>query len=389
VPSRQSGVRGAAAAGYASFALLGFSGLLVPSLIRAIERDFGQSDAGIGLLYFLGAGAYVVGSYGGGILAGRVRRKTILLVAVVLQAGGLASQAATSSWTCFFLAAACVRGLGSGAIEGGINAVFLDLFPVTRGRALSLIHLFFSLGALSSPLVVGLLTDGGLPWQVLLLVTAFLWVGYGIFLATVELPLDRASPVGPGRTWRLRAESALVLLGVAIACYVASELGVSNWLVRFLDQAPLSVATFALSLFWGGLTLGRLVSAVVADRFDHVRFATISATAASSALLVAIFAPSLPVSIALFGLVGFAFGPVYPLIVAIGGELFPGRSSSVGGFLAGTSVVGAIVYPPVVGLVSVSVGLSVAMVGTALLGFACAAALVVASSILGHRQRAR
>lgn len=386
--SRQSGVRGAAAAGYASFALLGFTGLLVPSLIREIERDFGQSDAGIGLLYFLGAAAYVIGSYGGGILAGRVRRKTILLTAVFLQAGGLALQAATGSWT-VFLAAACARGLGSGAIEGGINAVFLDLFPLTRGRALSVIHLFFSLGALSSPLVVGLLAEGGLRWQLLLLVAALMWVGFGIFLAAVDLPSDRASSVGPRRTWRLRGEASLVLLGVAIACYVASELGVSNWLVRFLDQAPLAVATFALSLFWGGLTLGRLLSAVVADRFDHVRFATISTTVASSALLVAVLTPSLPVSIALFGLVGFAFGPVYPLVVAIGGELFPGRSSSVGGFLAGTSVIGAIVYPPVVGIVSVSLGLSVAMVGTALLGFACAAALVLASTILGHRQRAR
>jgi hypothetical protein len=73
------------------------------------------------------------------------------------------------------------------------------------------------------------------------------------------------------------------------------------------------------------------------------------------------------------------------LIVAIGGELFPGRSSSVGGFLAGTSVVGSGVYPPVVGLVSVTAGLPVAMVGTAALGFGCAAALVLASTILGRR----
>jgi fucose permease len=378
VPSRQSGVRGATAAGYASFALLGSTGLLVPSLVRAIERDFGQSDAGIGLLFFVGAVGYILGSYGGGILAGRARRKTILLIAVILQAGGFGLQAATSSWI-LFLAAACARGLGAGAIEGGMNALFLELFPVRRGRALSLIHLCFSLGALSSPLIVGFLAGGGLRWQLLFLVAAVLWVGFGIFFAAVDVPSDRPASAGARRTWRLRAEPSLVLLGVAIALYVASELGVSNWLVRFLDVAPLSVATFGLSLFWGGL------SAVVADRFDHVRFATISTIVASSALVVAVLAPSVPVSIAMFGLVGFAFGPVYPLIVAIGGELFPGRSSSVGGFLAGTSVVGSVVYPPVVGLVSVTAGLPVAMVGTAALGFGCAAALVLASTILGRR----
>jgi fucose permease len=234
-----------------------------------------------------------------------------------------------------------------------------------------------------------LLTENGLRWQVLLLAAAGSWVGFGIFFAAVDVPPDRASSVGPERAWRLRAEPSLVLLGVAIAFYVASELGVSNWLVRFLDVAPLTVATFALSLFWGGLTLGRLLSAVAGDRFDHVRFATISTAVASSALLVAVLVPSVPVSIALFGLVGFAFGPVYPLIVTIGGERFPGRSSSVGGFLAGTSVVGAIAYPPVVGLVSVSAGLPVAMIGTAILGFGCAGALVLASNMLGERRPAR
>ena len=46
--------------------LIGWSGLLVPSLIRELERDFGQSDAGIGVYYFVGAVAYATGSFGGG-----------------------------------------------------------------------------------------------------------------------------------------------------------------------------------------------------------------------------------------------------------------------------------------------------------------------------------
>jgi hypothetical protein len=39
--------RGLEAAGWAAFGLLGWSGLLVPSLIREVELDFGQSDAGM------------------------------------------------------------------------------------------------------------------------------------------------------------------------------------------------------------------------------------------------------------------------------------------------------------------------------------------------------
>ena len=52
-----------------------------------------------------------------------------------------------------FLALAIPFGLGSGAIDGGMNGLVLDLYPDGRGRALNLLHLFFSLGALASPLV--------------------------------------------------------------------------------------------------------------------------------------------------------------------------------------------------------------------------------------------
>jgi len=40
-----------------------------------------------------------------------------------------------------------------------------------------------------------------------------------------------------------------VLLGVAMCTYVASEVGVSSWLVRFLEPAPLSVCQRAK--MWG------------------------------------------------------------------------------------------------------------------------------------------
>jgi fucose permease len=159
--------------------------------------------------------------------------------------------------------------------------------------------------------------------------------------------------------------------------YVASEIGVSNWLVRFLSSAPLGIATTALTLYWAGLTLGRLVSARLVDRFDHTRFAAAASVLMAAALVGAVVAPSLPVSVALFALAGFASGPVYPLIIAIGGERFPGRSAAVGGFLSGTAVVGGLFYPPVMGLMSVTVGLPSAMIGTAVIALASGIVLLL------------
>jgi MFS transporter, FHS family, glucose/mannose:H+ symporter len=370
--------------GCLAFVLIGWSGLLVPSLIRSVKDAFAQSDAGIGIFYFAFAAAYASGSLGGGLVIERLGRRTVLSLAAALHGSGLVAFALAPSWTVFLLVA-IPAGLGAGAIDGGTNGMFLDLFRSGRGRALNLLHLFFSLGALSAPLAVGRLVESGVAWQAILLTTGAFGIVVAVLFLVVAVPHGRqarvaaesASELGLLERARGRLAAPLLLLGFAIACYVASEVGVSSWLVRFLEPAPLTAATTALSLYWAGLALGRLVSARLADRFDHVRFATVSTAAMSVALFGAILAPSLSISVALFALAGFASGPVFPMIIAIGGDRYPDRSAAVGGFLTSAAVVGSVVYPPIMGLLSVTSGLTVAMLGTALLGLACVAALIL------------
>jgi fucose permease len=380
----RSSAAAAGALGCLAFLLIGWSGLLVPSLIRSVEDAFDQSDAGIGIFYFVYALVYAAGALGGGLVTERLGRRTVLSLGVAFHGAGFLALGLAPSWVVFVLAALSA-GLGAGVIDGGMNGLVLDLFPSSRGRALNLLHLFFSVGALSAPLTVGRLIEVGVEWQAIVVTTGLAAFLVAALFAVVRMPSGRdlrdvrevSTGLGRLEGARGRLAAPLLLLAIAIACYVAAEVGVSNWLVRFLEPAPLSTATAALALFWAGLTLGRLISARIADRFDHVRFATTCSAAAAAALVAAILAPELPVSIALFGLAGVATGPVYPMIIAIGGDRYPDRSAAVGGFLAGAAVIGSIVYPPIMGFLSVTVGLTTAMLGTAVLGLACAGALVL------------
>ena len=370
---------------------IGWTGLLVPSLIRSIERTTGQDDAGIGLFYLLYSVSYAIASFGGGPLTERVGRRTVLVAAALIHGAGIASLGLAPGWSVFLLAAV-PAGLGGGALDGGANGLFLDLFRTGRGRAMNLLHLFFSIGALSAPLIVGPLVEAGVAWQAIMVGSGLALVPLAIGLAVVRMPSGRRVPTAAaadgapmpgapasdemrGRGGRLALP--LILLGLAIAFYVASEVGVSNWLVRFLEPAPLSTATLALSLYWAGLALGRLVSSQVADRFEHVRFTTACALLLGVALAGAIAVPALPISIALFAVAGFASGPIFPMIQAIGGERYVDRSAAVSGLLTGFGVLGGTIYPPLMGVLSVTVGLWVAMAGNVVLGFACAGALVV------------
>ena len=373
------------------FLLIGWSGLLVPGLIRSIKTDFLQTDAGIGVFYLVGAVFYATGSFFGGLLTERIGRRVVLSGAALLIGIGLALQAGAPSWLVFVVAAAPTN-VGSGMIDGGMNGLVMDLFRRRPGGALNLLHLFFSLGAAGSPLIVGQLVAAQLDWRTIVLGTAVVAAVLGLILAAQRMPSGRhvreeiapGTPAGDPR----RSVVPLVLLALAIAFYVSSEIGVSSWLVRFLEQASNDVATATLALFWGALALSRLLAARVADRFRPARFATTCAAVAAVALLGAILAPSVPLSIALFALSGFAFGPVYPMIMTIAGALYPRRLAAVSGGLAGSAVIGGIVYPPLMGFISVQAGITVAMLGAGLLGLACVGALaganVAARRLLGN-----
>ncbi len=381
--------------GFAAFLLLGWTVLLVPSLIREVQRTFDQSDAGMGFAYFVNAVVYVTGTVSMGILAGRLPRRLLLAAGPGLITVGLLLIAAAGDWT-MFLAGFLVMGMGAGIIDAGVNGLFMDLY-VGRAAMLNRLHLFFALGALTVPLVVGLSVGWGAPWQAVAIASAVAAAPLALLLATRRLPPTHphvtAATGAPGRGGggpadRRRVPLPLVVLAIAIGCYVAMELGVSSWLVRYLDEASLEVATLALSLFWASLALGRLVSSFIVDRMGAVAFATTWSATCGVAILAAINVPSVPLSIACFAIAGFAAGPVYPMIMAIGGSLYPGRASMVSSVLASAAVVGSIVYPPLMGVVSEAAGMWFSMLGAALFAFA-AAACIWAAAWLGRARDAR
>lgn len=374
---RRSG--GVTALGYASFILVGWNALLVPSLVPAIERDFAQPDAGVGVLYFVTALLFVIGSLAGGYVMERLGRGRALPAAVFGMAAGLALEAVAPSWTVFVIGGA-LAGFGSGSVEVGMNGLFLDRFSEDRGRALSRLHLCFSIGALAAPLAIAGLVELGVAWRLPFAATSIVVIAIGVGLAASHLGAPRIVQASvAGRQVRGRhVPLPLVLLMVAITSYVAAESGVSSWLVRFLDAAPIGVATLALSLFWAGLAIGRLVASRVAHRFAPMAVATACGLATGAAVIGAVVVPWIAVSIALFAIAGVVSGPIYPMIVASAGSLYPARANAVSGVLTAAAVTGSVVYPPMMGFVSNGLGLGVGMAGAGLLAVVCAGALVAA-----------
>ncbi len=380
--------------GYASFFLLGWCMLLAPSLIRDIEAEYAMSDAAMGLAYLLFSLAWVSGTISSGVLAGRLPRRLLMGGSPVLIAIGLAVMAAAGAWG-IFLAGFLVFGFGLGIIDSGMNAVFMDLFPMRQAAALNRLHLWVAVGALAGPVTIGRLVGAGVPWQSVVAATA---VGAAIIAAALSsrhLPPTQHGPIASATGAQQAAASSparrrvplpVLLLSIAIACYVATEMGVTGWLVRYLDDAPIEVATLALSLFWGGVAVGRLLTSYLADRIGAVVLAATWSVVFGVAILASLVAPTVGIAITCFAIAGLAAGPVYPMIMAIGGSLYPDRTSMVSSVLASAAIVGSIVYPPLMGPLSETAGLAVGILGAALFSFAAAALIFIGARLARAEQ---
>jgi fucose permease len=364
--------------GYFSFILIGCNAVLVPSLIRSIEHDFHQSDAGLGLFYLLTSLLYAAGSFIGGLLTERLGRRWILIIAAFLGGLGLIGTAAAPVWPLFLLAGMVVTS-GAGAIDGGVNGLFLDLYQKARGGALNLLHSFFGVGALLAPFAVGRLLAAGVSWRIDVLSLGIGALALAALLFALEMPAGRRVASGGAQAELTRTERSLlpfVGLAIAICCYVAAEMAVSGWLVKFLGGVPVATATAVLSVFWAGLALGRVLSNWAAERMDYVAFTVGCIALASGTLVAALLVPVFPLSVILFGFAGLFYGPVYPMIMAIGGNLYPHRIAALSGSIGAAAVVGSVFYPPLIGFMATHVGLRAGLLGAGVLGVPAALAII-------------
>jgi fucose permease len=373
------------ATSYASFVLIGWVSLLLPSLIRLVKGDFGQTDAGFGLLYLVSAILYALGGLGSGLLHDRFGRRAILGVAALLIAIGLVAEGLAPTWPILLLAVAVV-GAGAGTIDGGVNGLFMDLYPEGGGGELSGLHLFYSLGAMVAPPVVGWLVIAGADWRYVLAGTGVVALAYVVPLRAAGASADHRhhDPGGAAGREPLEPRLPLAALAVAIGCYVSSELGVSSWMVGYLSDATLGLAATALGAYWAGLAAGRLAAVRYADRFDPVVLASTCALVSGVAIGVMVVTHAGVLVVGIVAVAGLASGPVYPLIMAIGGRLYPGRAPQVSGWLTAAAVVGTIVYPPVMGFMSPVVGLGVGMAGAAVLAVVSAGSIRLAHRLAGR-----
>jgi FHS family glucose/mannose:H+ symporter-like MFS transporter len=225
------------------------------------------------------------------------------------------------------------------------------LFPRASSSAVVAVHTAIGLGLTLGPLAVAALMMMG-AW---LAFPSSLAVGCLVLMliaALARLPALQTST--DGKTTSGGAATSLVFwMFAAIAIlYAFAEGTFSNWAVIYLKeskQLPEATAALALSVFWGALVAGRLLTSILVLKVRAEIVWSTLPVLMICAFLALPYANGVAAGIGLFVLAGLACSAFFPLTIALSSKCFANDVAWVSSMLTAALMVG-------VGLGSFAVG---------------------------------
>ena len=245
-------------------------------------------------------------------------------------------------------------GIGGGIIVTAANALASDVSPERRGTTLNLLNLFFGLGGLATPFISANLLNRNAV-RLCYLVAALTGGTLIVNIATTMPGPTGAQSFLFSEVGDVVGRPALWLLALFLFLYVASEVGVWNWLVQHLiaQGIPESRALNVLSL---GFALGLLVGRVGVSQV-LISVSALTVTLAAAILMVITTYLMLQtkdpkVAWILVFLAGVAMAPVFPTTLAIVGDAFPRMTATAMGIVITSGWIGLAVSSRVIGSIA-------------------------------------
>jgi FHS family glucose/mannose:H+ symporter-like MFS transporter len=247
----------------ASLGMLLFGIVLISlgSVLPHLRNLFQLSDLSTGSLLSILPFGLLIGSLVFGPVVDRFGYKILLLVCSILVFAGLEGIALTSNILTLRISIFLI-GFGGGAINGGANALAADTAEKDRGARLSLLGVFFGVGALGVPFLLGLLSD------VIAYDRILFWIGIFVLLPTIfYLFIDFPPPKHPQgiplkEAARLLKNPWIILSGFILFIQSGMEGLANNWSTTYLQGNKEFLSQHALfSLTWlvAGMTFMRLI----------------------------------------------------------------------------------------------------------------------------------
>lgn len=323
------------AAACAGMLLFGIVFLSLGSATNMLAERFSLDNNAIGTLTALLPFGILAGSLVFGPVVDRFGYKWMLFAASLIVGAGLEGLAFANSKELVQLFVFLI-GFGGGVLNGATNALAADVSEGERGAKLSLLGVFFGIGALTMPGTLALLSRHYSLTAIVAGIGTFVLLPV-VYFALIQFPppKQQAEKFSPAKSFVLLKDPIFLFAGLALAIQSGME-GMSNdWMTRYLKTVTLAGETaeewktqLGLVAVTGAMVLARII---LSGLLKHVKsqiilFASIAVTAMGAVLLMTSGSYFISLTAALCLGAGLAAG--FPVVLSYIGDLYPTQSGT-------------------------------------------------------------
>jgi FHS family L-fucose permease-like MFS transporter len=358
---------------FLAFFAMGFVDAMGP-LASTIQKQYQLSGFMAGLLPAFAFVAFAIFSVPGGVLAARIGKKGMMVLALALVALGVLVPTVVVPGFALLLGGVFVLGVGTTFLQVAGNPIMRDVSEEGRFASnLSFAQFVKGIGSVVSTALVARLAVGELGWRRIFPVFLALTVVTLVAVLLLKVKETRAEvPPSVGSSLSLLGVKAFALAVLGIFLYVGAEVGMNTWLGPRLEALGFTAANLRFAgmdwgkestvlgptLFFASLTVGRLLGSGILGVLSSRAFFRLSAAlGALGILLVLLGQPSLAVAGVV--LAGLGFANIWPVLFSLTVEARPERSAELSGLMC-MAIFGGAVLPPLMGRIGDTVGLGAA-----------------------------
>jgi len=365
---------------YLAFISLGIPDSLLGAAWPMMRPDLGVSFGYAGILSMIVAGGTIVSSLASGSLVQRIGTGRLTLISCCLTAVALLGfgWAPSIAWLAVL---AIPLGLGGGAIDAALNHYVADNY---KAHHMNWLHCFWGVGATAGPIIMSFYMAEHNSWRegytavaliqfslvAVLLITLPLWKRVAAIREREQIgnpvPSVQAEAESKASSGSL-SKNVLRIRGVkpslaAFLIYCGAESLVGLWGASYLAGArniAAETAALWISLYYGGITVGRLVTGFITLKVRNtllIRWGQIVAVAGGVILLL----PNPSFMLAGLILIGLGLAPIYPGLLHETPARF-GRENAARlmGFQMAVAYTGTTFLPPLFGVLAMRTDISV------------------------------
>ena len=352
---------------FAATFMVGLTMITLGPVLDPILKDLGIPLSQGGLISVAFSVGMLIGVVALNFFLARVPVKWGLVGAALVEAAGLAASGVLANGLWSLFAAYLFVGLG---------CVFLNTLPgmwVTShikhdsGRTMVVLLLFFALGMMTGPLAIGGALNWGATWRWVFVVEAGLCVVLAGVLALSPISnIKGRENLRPRRLLDVINFNSRLFIAVLVASilYIGAEFTLNVWLVKFqidVFGAEKGTANIAMTLFWLGLLIGRLVVIPLTRRFHPARILTVGMAFSAVFSLGIALAVSVEMVMVMSFFAGLGASAAFPLILSFSARFPHWHAGVVFSAVIMAGALGRIVFPYLVGPLAESLGFRVAL----------------------------